>query len=177
MLLKALFFFTLVFSCLYSELIQDIVLFFAFICLGRRLTMGICTNKNSMVGNTVLITGGNVGIGEFNPKHSGILDFWDLLDLPDLLEFAELQELPELLDFPILWNSWTIQTSQISQTISDSESSITQEHCQYLNIADISGIPDIRDIWDILEIPTLMVFRILNSEYIFFRLWNSPWNG
>ena len=64
MLLKALFFFTLVFSCLYSELIQDIVLFFAFVCLGRRLTMGICTNKNSMVGKTVLITGGNVGIGE-----------------------------------------------------------------------------------------------------------------
>ena len=90
--LKTLFFFTLVFSCLYSELIQDIVLFFAFVCLGRRLTMGICTNKNSMVGKTVLITGGNVGIGEFI--------FYDLLDLPDLMDLTGLTNLMELPDLP-----------------------------------------------------------------------------
>ena len=93
--LKTLFFFTLVFSCLYSELIQDIVLFFAFVCLGRRLTMGICTNKNSMVGKTVLITGGNVGIGE--------LIFQDLPDLPNTLEFQTSET---------SWTSWTSQTSQ-----------------------------------------------------------------
>jgi len=34
-----------------------------FIILGRQLTMGVCHNKNSMANRTVLITGGNVGIG------------------------------------------------------------------------------------------------------------------
>jgi len=45
------------------EILGYIIVVFAFICLGRQLTMGVCRNKNSMKGKVVLITGGNVGIG------------------------------------------------------------------------------------------------------------------
>jgi len=56
-------FFLLVCGCIYSTIFKHLVLLFAFICLGRRISFLEVTNTNSMKGKTVLITGGSFGIG------------------------------------------------------------------------------------------------------------------
>ena len=62
---KGIIFFSTIFGTFYSDVFRVLVLFVAFVCFGRRLTFLTVTNTNSMKGKVVLITGGNVGIGEF----------------------------------------------------------------------------------------------------------------